>query len=791
MATAEETGRIASSADGERTPSEAPSRPLRNQSSRSTYAGQRSRSEQSRLDLDGESHTKDLSRSVKESSKVLQQSNIAHGFQLLERSTLEDIVRESGGRTAGCLSLIFCFLYFIVFLLQSMLLMDNTNVHLLESPFREALAPTLDEAVDIAALYKWMDDTVLGMFFKQTRPNGTALPEEAWSKVLSYSKLLGDVTLEQTRSEVAPCNIDIKAPPMMCHNKDSQSAEKFGRATSLNGSSWSGPAWSDALASPDEGFVVDGAGRRLRVAREELQGWLPQEHKDAVFSFTLRPEDSIAKLKKRLEYLRERGWLDKQTMTVGVTIVMSNDFAKSIVVTEVKFQFSRGGGIFSTLRFRVLPLDVLGNFAALIASGLFVLLLVIDSAIVLQGLCRACVRKEFRKHIRQALNAFGLANFFLGWALVIGFLAQWQVLRNITTARQAILGLNSNVSDVERRQARAELGSVMDTATFVIQWYHLLLTYYSLFLMFRTFVSMRSQPRLAILVRTLASTWVDLVHFFFILAPTFIAFAIAGMCIFGRRVDTFASLFRSIGTCFKIMIENEFDWQRLSEEDFWTALTWTWSFLLLVCMIMLNMILAIVMDIYSEVRLSSHDSETLWGTVVFQMKRMYLRIVHGKHFMSASEILGRMEEFNSVLTVQEFDQTFPDMIPMQRERILKGARDKAMTEIKMVKRSTFSSDTVAAAKLAADKVRRLIADKRRQYKDLNIGVVRPDAMCVEDVIQSVGVQNHWMMQLQATLDHIKREAGIYEPDDDENEGFLEKEYTGDEKEKQEHSPGEK
>merc|ERR1712241_124291 len=133
----------------------------------------------------------------------------------------------------------------------------------------------------------------------------------------------------------------------------------------------------------------------------------------------------------------------------------------------------------------------------------------------------------------------------------------------------------------------------------------------NLLLMIRCFLVLEYQPRLAVVIATLKATSIDLAHFLIVFVPTFFAYAVAGMCIFGRRVDEFSSIERSVGTCFKIAMESEYNWDKLSEEDFVTSASWIWTFLLLIVLLMLNMVLAIIMDVYTEVRNAAGNSETV------------------------------------------------------------------------------------------------------------------------------------------------------------------------------------
>merc|ERR1719262_543716 len=73
----------------------------------------------------------------------------------------------------------------------------------------------------------------------------------------------------------------------------------------------------------------------------------------------------------------------------------------------------------------------------------------------------------------------------------------------------------------------------------------------------------------------------------------------------------FSSVQKSIGTCFAMLL-GDFQWSLLAMEHFMTAAMWFVLFMGLVLLVMLNMILAIVMDVYTEVRAATGAADPMW-----------------------------------------------------------------------------------------------------------------------------------------------------------------------------------
>jgi hypothetical protein len=88
-------------------------------------------------------------------------------------------------------------------------------------------------------------------------------------------------------------------------------------------------------------------------------------------------------------------------------------------------------------------------------------------------------------------------------------------------------------------------------------------------------------------------------------------FAISGMFLFGRRMFEFSNFEESMVMCFRILL-GDFDWGEMSKEHPVTAFLWFFLNMILMNLLMLNMLMAIIMDTYSEVKADASSSKVLW-----------------------------------------------------------------------------------------------------------------------------------------------------------------------------------
>merc|ERR1711959_819102 len=104
-------------------------------------------------------------------------------------------------------------------------------------------------------------------------------------------------------------------------------------------------------------------------------------------------------------------------------------------------------------------------------------------------------------------------------------------------------------------------------------------------------------------------------------------------------------------------MESEYAWHSLSEEDFLTSASWVWSFLTIIVLLMLNMVLAIIMDVYAEVRRAHGDSLTVVDNMRFLVRRLWL----WREWITDDHMLAVLDELPRALTGREVRQAFPGM----------------------------------------------------------------------------------------------------------------------------------
>eukprot|EP00927_Polykrikos_kofoidii_P067156 TRINITY_DN62672_c0_g1_i1.p1 TRINITY_DN62672_c0_g1~~TRINITY_DN62672_c0_g1_i1.p1 ORF type:complete len:1138 (+),score=201.41 TRINITY_DN62672_c0_g1_i1:75-3416(+) len=138
----------------------------------------------------------------------------------------------------------------------------------------------------------------------------------------------------------------------------------------------------------------------------------------------------------------------------------------------------------------------------------------------------------------------------------------------------------------------------------------LLVFFNSISLMLKFFKAFRANPRLNVVIKTIESSMVDLAHFLVVFFSIFLVFAIMGYVMFGYAMKPFSTLLRSSMMCWRVLMGEDM------VEDMEIAnvgLAWIWVFVFqfFVSIILLNMTVAIIMDAYVNVQVSSGSLE-IW-----------------------------------------------------------------------------------------------------------------------------------------------------------------------------------
>jgi len=716
---------------------------------------------------------------------------------LISQQIFSDVCKSRRRQFYGCLSLPFSIFCFGSFAYSVYLRGDITNVYMVESGLLGILSKGSGEVETIPALWNWLDGHLIPTVFRQTDDYGQVYKDKKmWSTVLGYNHLTGPLVLEQLRSEVRLCGSDRDSigADMACYPMDSESREDFGR-WDLN-FNVTPPSIEDFVSAPIAGPIAglptvaqrlqywqhagqisevsssdnEGSGRLLRVMRPELRNKLQvQTTVTKAYSAYFFPSTRLALIQEHMKYIKRGHWLDEQTKQLRVRAMFLNAEMGRPRLTQFQlvFSISRAGGIFVRATCETLFLHFWADWYFYAADLVWILAL----SIVTVKYSRSLVIARHHGRLQMHMRSF---SFLLNWLIILGgwCIFCFNVFQIVRT--QTVVNAYREVLEAQNQDTPAEFISAsgagkslqyeVDWMTYYNSWFRIFEAMYHLLLMIRFFIAFRTQPRLGVVISTLQASLIDVVHFLMVVLPMFAAYAISGCFIFGRRIEGFKSFESAAGTCFKIFMENQYDWQDLTEEHYWTAAIWTWSFMFLLVMLMLNMVLAIILDVYAEIRKNSGQSESVWVTFV----NLISRIRYQKEWIPHKLLIEKSKSMSQMISREELLRTFPGMRNRQLNMLLLACRFRK----EMAAQSNDGSfkDTMKmtkSVKLVADRMEELV-------RNLDEGTAAPDkqapSVCssnagddwMKEIAREMASQNHTMLSVQWQLQQLDWQVQAFE-----------------------------
>mmetsp|Transcript_28745 Transcript_28745/g.89588 ORF Transcript_28745/g.89588 Transcript_28745/m.89588 type:complete len:800 (+) Transcript_28745:98-2497(+) len=685
----------------------------------------------------------------------------------VDRDELGQVVVLQRERLYGCLSLPFSLAFFLLFALSAFLHEDITNVFLIESGLREQLGAGLSDVQSIQGVWDWINGSLVPKLFVQHDLLGAPILDKSlWSRVLMYNHLQGPMVMQQLRSEREPCNDGGGiAGAMVCYPVGTQSRSSFGREANASIATPMDQEYTGGLVHREQrqryyglAFQAHSRGRRLRIARGEYMPRLsggPVEGN--AFEAFLYANTNYSLVQEHVNYLHQRGWLDAQSKEVIVKALLLNAEVgrPRLEQVHVNFFFSRGGGVFARLTLESLFLLVWSDAATVGTDVLWLMMLLFTSITEVLRIRQAIKKRSLCRMCQQYTAILQWLMIALGWLCVLGYLVQ-------DSMRRRVLDRFGEVIDAQMRDVPAELNTLgielhdeTDRMKFFTSWFRIVIAEYHLVLLFSFFTAFRSQPRLGVVTGTLESSVVDIVHFLLVLVPTFMAYAITGCFIFGRRLEEFSTLQGAMGVCFRMLMEGEYDWPALSEEYPLTAGIWVWTFMLLLVLLMLNMVLAIVMDVYTEMRKHSGKSETVWTT----MTRMLHQLWHWKRWVANDELKESVQRMSRFIRREELLERFPRMCQPQYEGLVRDC-------ICMKQGSAGSFNEAVRMQMAVflgmDKITEEILDLYKSATEsLSSGAgcrftkAGEATGWLQDISERMALQNHRMLSVQWQLQQLQ------------------------------------
>jgi len=331
-------------------------------------------------------------------------------------------------------------------------------------------------------------------------------------------------------------------------------------------------------------------------------------------------------------------------MKVEISVPVFNANYGVYSLIKVMFFFNRGGHIWK----RIIPYSTYSQWwygvwniipDALWAAGL-VNIAVTELFLIEQVLTSKTLNgwRSLRSEYMSIWNTVDWANVISGIFVIIGFMFRFKNSKALNDELMFIGQLDAVAERAEFEASIVKFVTSLEEELDNANVFRILLGVYPLLLVTRLFKSFAHQPRLSIVAKTISSSAGDMAHFLLVFLSVFLTFAVAGVILFGRAVPDFTRFVLSVNSCFRIMM-GDFDWDSYLTIGRGEAFAWFGGFMVGIVLLLLNMLLAIVMDAYSEQKALIGEADTLWDEfkeICKQMKGQYYGVRHSLKSISRS-----------------------------------------------------------------------------------------------------------------------------------------------------------
>lgn len=409
----------------------------------------------------------------------------------------------------------------------------------------------------------------------------------------------------------------------------------------------------------NQNFVVNDVWlQRFSADGSQESHWLIRSDQGKEY-LEKHPHEYSKAAQEAARYLRDdKNWKDPSIKRIRVRFITFNQIAHMYSITEVDIRFSGYSKIYANFRSHavsIAPYKEVGSawWVVTIISDILFVGLVIKMAVA--------EIKDMISYARLGFRAF--YDYWTFWNIVdwisiglgVATVLIWAILSGYT--RAPIFHEVSN-SETEIMTADIEMSSLYQQVQclyYVYSFLHCVMALNTISIVLKFFKAFTANKRLRVVTDTFREAVVDFVHFGIIFTTIFLPFITVGHVLFGNDIEEFSSMFASVNTGLQAVL-GHFEWyaELATSSNFYSRLPsgmpvffvfiWYVTYMFMVMLVLLNMLLAIIIDKYTEIanRLNSDDTDNLkiWEQV--QKWREMRR--ETRHFpLRLSEILRELE----------------------------------------------------------------------------------------------------------------------------------------------------
>jgi len=401
----------------------------------------------------------------------------------------------------------------------------------------------------------------------------------------------------------------------------------------------------------------------------------------------------------QLQDLERNRWLDSGTYRVKVSFMTYNQIYDVLTTTSIHFLFAISGTIFKQITHRSFKLAAHAAWESWLYEVLFFGHITV--LFLSEGWEAISTLRENNCRIVKAWKAYwnfwnvvDWVSIVLAYAILITWISQCLGQDQLSLTLQDYWGLHQTCRSsadmqssacLEARAYDSRLFQQVEELGYVVRANRFISGFYPVCIMMRLFKAFAAQPRLAIVTKTLALAANDLTHFGIVFLSIFFTYVAMGMAFFGREVESFASFDRACLALLEALM-GEFSVEEMELSGRPIAFFFFGTYMMAAVLLLLNMLIAILMDVYGQVAAGSRTSESLWHECLDIMRRG-MRKWKGEH-TNLSEVVRKYVEkhgpecmeSDKVISIEDVLSSVPGLDRKQAEEEMTAALEEYALE---------------------------------------------------------------------------------------------------------------
>ena len=304
---------------------------------------------------------------------------------------------------------------------------------------------------------------------------------------------------------------------------------------------------------------------------------------------------SDAQLCQLEQYQHRDHWYDFRSKQIVASFILYNGNREMYTLVDVEFIFWRGGRIQKFLKMSSLKVrnnySTPADFGRLVLELIFLMMCMSFTALAVRefrakGLKRFLVEGGLLEVIGQI---FYIINIIL-WITIC--VTNMNYLQGSGQKEELKMAMSYDESRLTIGNTGLDLSRLRD-----LNKNYAITNQISMFInMFRVIGYFGFQPRLAIVTKTLAKCYYELYHFAIVFISLLVIFSFAGHITLGARIESFHTPAWAIQTLAMTSMGEWLDFEPIMRVNGWIGVVFYWTYILLMTMLLMNILLAIVIE---------------------------------------------------------------------------------------------------------------------------------------------------------------------------------------------------